>query len=84
MVRSWSGTTAGVGANGHGTVFKITPSGTLTTLYGFGSQSTDGYGANAGLVQATNGYLYGTTTLGGLAPTAVAVARSSKSHRVAR
>jgi uncharacterized repeat protein (TIGR03803 family) len=62
------GTTAGVGANGHGTVFKITPSGTLTTLYGFGSQTTDGYGANAGLVQATNGYLYGTTTLGGAGP----------------
>jgi uncharacterized repeat protein (TIGR03803 family) len=59
------GTTAGVGANGHGTVFKITPSGTLTTLYGFGSQTTDGYGANAGLVQATNGYLYGTTKTGG-------------------
>ena len=62
------GTTAGVGANGHGTVFKITPSGTLTTLYGFGSQTTDGYGANAGLVQATNGYLYGTTEFGGAGP----------------
>src|ERR1017187_5696438 len=46
------GTTAGVGANGHGAVFKITPSGTLTTLYSFCTQTTDGYGANAGLVQA--------------------------------
>src|ERR1035437_228051 len=51
---------------GCGTVFKITPSGTLTTLYSFCAQSgcTDGYYPNAGLVQATNGDLYGTTAYG--------------------
>ena len=57
------GTTEFGGANGYGTVFKITPSGTLTTLYSFCSQSgcTDGQNPAAGLVQATDGDLYGTT-----------------------
>jgi len=61
------GGTLGVGANEHGTVFKITPSGTLTTLYSFCSQSgcTDGETPYAGLVQATDGSFYGTTQLGG-------------------
>jgi uncharacterized repeat protein (TIGR03803 family) len=62
------GTTTGGGANGGGTVFKITPSGTLTTLYSFCAQSgcTDGSGPYAGLVQAANGHLYGTTFFGGV------------------
>jgi uncharacterized repeat protein (TIGR03803 family) len=62
------GTTSIGGASGLGTVFKITPSGTLTTLYSFCSQPncTDGY-APEGLVQAPNGDFYGTTTLGGTA-----------------
>jgi uncharacterized repeat protein (TIGR03803 family) len=57
------GTTAAGGASGSGTVFKITPSGKLTRLYSFCSQSncTDGGGPYAGLVQATNGDFYGTT-----------------------
>ena len=61
------GTAAGGGANGGGTVFKITPSGTLTTLYSFCSQTncTDGYFPAAGLVQATDGNFYGTTGYGG-------------------
>jgi uncharacterized repeat protein (TIGR03803 family) len=61
------GTTYNYGANGnYGTVFKITPSGTLTTLYSFCSQSgcTDGE-YPSGLVQATNGDFYGITQLGG-------------------
>jgi uncharacterized repeat protein (TIGR03803 family) len=66
------GTTSGGGPNfcdtgdGCGTVFKITPSGTLTTLYSFCSQSgcTDGF-RPAGLIQSTNGDLYGTTFAGG-------------------
>jgi len=50
-----------------GTVFRITPSGTLTTLYNFCSLSAcaDGEQPWAGLVEATNGDLYGTTQLGG-------------------
>jgi uncharacterized repeat protein (TIGR03803 family) len=77
------GTTYSGGANGGGTVFKITPSGTLTTLYSFCAQSgcPDGKNPHAGLVQATNGYLYtGQRILAG--PTAVG--RSSKSPRAAR
>jgi uncharacterized repeat protein (TIGR03803 family) len=66
------GTTTFGGANcppnGCGTIFKISPSGTLTTLYSFCSISgcPDGY-APLGLVQASNGDLYGTTGLGGIA-----------------
>jgi uncharacterized repeat protein (TIGR03803 family) len=50
-----------------GTIFKITPNGTLTTIYTFCSQSecADGGNPDAGLVQATNGDLYGTTFFGG-------------------
>src|ERR1022692_2181121 len=61
------GTTSSYPFNTGGTIFKITPSGTLTTLYSFCSQSgcTDGEGPRAGLVQATNGDLYGTTANGG-------------------
>jgi uncharacterized repeat protein (TIGR03803 family) len=50
-------------SNGCGTVFKITPGGTLTTLHSF--DGTDGAGPQAGLIQATNGKFYGTTTGGG-------------------
>jgi uncharacterized repeat protein (TIGR03803 family) len=46
-----------------GTVFKITPSGTLTTLHSF--EGADGAGPRAGLVQGANGDFYGTTNLGG-------------------
>src|SRR5206468_11192679 len=59
------GTTFGGGANDGGTVFKINPSGGLTTLYSFGSQSGDGVHPVAGLVQAADGNLYGTTFGGG-------------------
>ena len=61
------GTTWIGGINGEGAVFKISPSGTLTTLYAFCSQSAcaDGSHPSAGLVQSTNGTLYGTTTGGG-------------------
>jgi uncharacterized repeat protein (TIGR03803 family) len=61
------GTTESGGANGSGTVFKITPTGTLTTLYSFCSHSgcADGSAPSAALVQATNGNFYGTTSGGG-------------------
>jgi uncharacterized repeat protein (TIGR03803 family) len=51
---------------GCGTVFKITPEGALTTLYRFCSQPNcvDGLNPTAGLVQATDGNLYGTTSGG--------------------
>jgi uncharacterized repeat protein (TIGR03803 family) len=57
------GTTYGGGANGYGTVFKITSNGTLTTLHSF--DNADGYGPSAALIQGTNGDFYGTTLIGG-------------------
>jgi uncharacterized repeat protein (TIGR03803 family) len=59
------GTTDQGGANGihDGTVFKITPSGALTTLHSF--DGTDGNFIFAGLIQATNGNFYGTADAGG-------------------
>jgi len=61
------GTTSLGGAHNDGTVFEITPQGALTTLYSFCSapNCTDGYMPLAGLVQAANGELYGTTDMGG-------------------
>jgi uncharacterized repeat protein (TIGR03803 family) len=63
------GTTSSGGANGGGTVFRITPTGRLTTLYNFCSQSncTDGKTPTgyAGVVQGTDGNFYGATFLGG-------------------
>jgi len=61
------GTTSGGGAHNQGTVFKITATGTLTTLYSFCSKSdcADGYQPYAGLIQGTDGDFYGTTTFGG-------------------
>jgi uncharacterized repeat protein (TIGR03803 family) len=61
------GTTYGGGGTSDGTVFKITPEGTLTTLYSFCPQTpcADGARPYGGLVQATNGIFYGTTSAGG-------------------
>jgi uncharacterized repeat protein (TIGR03803 family) len=61
------GTTFISGANGSGTVFKITPAGTLTTLYSFCAQTNcaDGAYPYAALVQGTDGNFYGTTNEGG-------------------
>jgi uncharacterized repeat protein (TIGR03803 family) len=56
------GTTFG-GSGGYGTVLKLTPTGTLTTLYSFAG--SDGAYPYAGLVQATDGTFYGTTAGGG-------------------
>jgi len=64
------GTTLNGGAHGSGTIFKITPAGTFTTLYSFcavkpGSICLDGATPYEGLVQATNGTFYGVTSAGG-------------------
>jgi uncharacterized repeat protein (TIGR03803 family) len=61
-------TGAGGGAacndNGCGTVFKLTPGGTETTLYAF-QGGTDGEIPLAGLIADSAGNLYGTTFMGG-------------------
>jgi uncharacterized repeat protein (TIGR03803 family) len=59
------GTTPGGGANGDGTVYKISPSGTETILYSFGAIATDGQAPFRGLLMDSEGNLYGTTEGGG-------------------
>ncbi|MFD0894113.1 choice-of-anchor D domain-containing protein [Luteolibacter ambystomatis] len=57
------GSTQGGGPNGGGTVFKMTPTGTLTLLKGFGwPEAMDLYGS---LVEGPDGDLYGTAQFGG-------------------
>jgi uncharacterized repeat protein (TIGR03803 family) len=61
------GTTEEGGPHNGGTIFKLTPSGVLTTLHSFCAEPNcgDGEQLDGGLVQATDGNLYGTTQLGG-------------------
>jgi uncharacterized repeat protein (TIGR03803 family) len=61
---SFYGTTVAGGANGWGTVFRITPAGTETVLYSF-SAGNDGALPYAALVLGSDGSFYGTTTFGG-------------------
>jgi uncharacterized repeat protein (TIGR03803 family) len=60
------GTTNGFASGGYGTVYKMTLSGELTTLYTFCSlaECADGSTPN-GLMQASDGNFYGTTFSGG-------------------
>jgi len=65
------GTTSGGGANGDGSVFRLTPSGTLTTLYSFCSKGNpntfsclDGADPSA-VIEGSDGNFYGTTRSGG-------------------
>jgi len=53
------------GANGCGTIFKISPKGTATTLWVF-DLNPDGAFPLGGLLQATDGNFYGTASAGGI------------------
>src|SRR5207302_58393 len=55
------GTTVVGGSDNAGVVFELSPAGSQTTLYSF-TNGIDGGFPNAGLVQARNGILYGSTT----------------------
>jgi uncharacterized repeat protein (TIGR03803 family) len=59
------GTTYSGGAHNLGTVFKVTPSGTLTLLYSFAGGSADGASPYTGLTLGTDGNFYGVTGNGG-------------------
>jgi uncharacterized repeat protein (TIGR03803 family) len=54
----------------YGTIFRMAPNGTFSTLYQFCSQAncTDGYGPEAGLVQGSDGNFFGVTPFGGNPP----------------
>ena len=57
------GVSGGGGANGKGTIFKITKDGVITTLHSF--TGSDGTGAAASLVLGQDGLVYGITNGGG-------------------
>jgi uncharacterized repeat protein (TIGR03803 family) len=59
------GTTYQGGTSGLGTVFKLTPSGIETVLHTFAGGSSDGANPEAGLIQGSDGNLYGNTLQGG-------------------
>ncbi len=61
---TYAGGTEYACAGGCGTVFKITPGGTLTTLHSF-VYPTEGVQPVAALIQATDGNFYSTTENGG-------------------
>ena len=60
------GTTSGFGDGSAGTIFRITTNGVFSEVYSF-SGGTDGNEPYGGLVQASDGALYGTTWFGGSA-----------------
>ena len=63
---TYYGGTATCGIGGCGTVFKMTPNGSLTTLYRFASGGeSDGAYPYSPLVQVNDGNFYGTTQGGG-------------------
>ena len=59
------GTTGSGGAHFQGTVFRITPTGTVTVLHSFSGHPNEGTLPFAGLVQGNDGNFYGTTAFGG-------------------
>jgi uncharacterized repeat protein (TIGR03803 family) len=60
------GTTSG-GGHGNGVVFRLTLQGAFSILHYFGDIRNDGTAPHAGLVQATDGNIYGVTSAGGTA-----------------
>ena len=58
----WGGATQG---NGNGTIFRINPAGVLASLHSFAGYPTDGAYPIGGVMQATDGNFYGTTSAAG-------------------
>jgi uncharacterized repeat protein (TIGR03803 family) len=64
----------GTGNQAAGTVFRLTPSGQLTTLYNFVADQNGNYPNGAspgGLIEGDDGFLYGSTVTGGANDTGV-------------
>jgi uncharacterized repeat protein (TIGR03803 family) len=60
------GTTYTAGPLGGGVVYKLTPAGVYTVLHGFNSTDrSQGLNPTTGLVQGSDGFLYGVTSAGG-------------------
>ena len=62
--------------NGYGTVFKISPNGSLTNLYSF-TGGNDGDSPGGTLVQGGDGYFYGTTSASFPAPATAPCSKSA-------
>ncbi len=58
------GTTVSGGTNAQGTIFRVTPDGTFSTIYSF-TGTNDGVNPRSELVQGDDGDLYGVTSEGG-------------------
>jgi uncharacterized repeat protein (TIGR03803 family) len=59
------GVTFSGGADGNGLIYQLTLGGVFTPLYSFTGGAADGGSPAAGLVEGSDGALYGTTTQGG-------------------
>jgi uncharacterized repeat protein (TIGR03803 family) len=59
------GTTEEGGVYGQGTLYDLDQGGVVTVLYSLGTLPDDGYAANSGLTQGTDGNFYGTASGGG-------------------
>jgi hypothetical protein len=73
-----SSTTTTGGVLHQGTVFKILPDGSnFTVIEAFAFDGDDAFNPQAGLIQAGDGHLYGTTQAGGLTEPAPSIVWSS-------
>src|ERR1017187_991590 len=64
-VTAQGGTSTNCGLYGCGTIFRISPGGSCTSLYSFAGSPNDGSSPFAGLVQGSDGNFYGMTYYGG-------------------
>jgi uncharacterized repeat protein (TIGR03803 family) len=58
--------TSTIGGKGRGSIGKLAPDGTITTLHAFPAESDLPVRPQSGVIQASNGDLYGTSFLGGV------------------
>ena len=61
---NYYGTTVEEGAAGDGTIFQLTPAGTINTIFEF--SGVNGTNPRGALIQGNDGLLYGTTSTGGV------------------